>query len=161
MSEQGFTSRPVWCQNWDPASIARWPSPVAKDTKVWRGGRSPGPCHWDLKKAQMWLFLFCFFLLGWLRPPLLAPAHQHLLRTAPGCALPAWPGDDPQQHQEVSGRPDPAEVLGCRERQHTGLGPLPLRLSRFGFLSHLTSFGSFLSYTLKNQCSWVVLCLCC
>lgn len=51
--------------------------------------------------------------------------------------------------------------LGCKERQHTGLGPLPLHLPRFGFLSHLTSFGSLLSYTLKNQCSLVVLCLCC
>lgn len=50
----------------------------------------------------MGLFLcLLFFLSGWLRPPPLAPARQHLLGAASCRGASARPGYHPQQHQEV------------------------------------------------------------
>lgn len=98
-----------------------------------------------VKRHRCHYFLLFFFLLGWLRPPPLAPAHQHLLRTASCGGAPAQLGDHPRQCQEVREEgwaPPRAGVAGMRPR--TLLGPIPLPLSLFSltFSPLLASLGS-------------------
>ena len=98
-----------------------------------------------VKRHRCHYFLLLLFLLGWLRPPPLAPAHQHLLRTASCGGAPAQLGDHPRQCQEVREEgwaPPRAGVTGMRPR--TLLGPIPPPLSLFSLTSSplLASLGS-------------------
>lgn len=108
--------------------------PCCRGPEGWRRDRSPGLCHfkvhWDFKRHRCH-YSVLFFLLGRLRPSPLAPAHQHLLRTASCRGAPAQLGDHPWQCQEVREEgwaPPQAGLAGVRPR--TPLVPfLPLCLS--------------------------------
>lgn len=147
LSELGCTPRSVWCQNWHPASTLSWPSPVAEDMRSWRD-RSPRPCHGVLRSP--------FFLLGWLGPPPLAPAHQHLLRATSCRGAPSQPGYHPQQHQEVR------EVgSGCRdEAAHVPGSPSSSSVSLFALSLQLISLESLSFFVILSERSISGLCLC-
>lgn len=104
-----------------------------------------------IRRHRCHYFLLLFSLLGWLRPPPLAPAHQRLLRTASRGGAPAQLGDHPRQCQEVREEgwaPPRAGVTRTRPRTLLGPTPLPSSLFSLTFSPLLAS----LCCALKRQC---------
>lgn len=156
-----------WDFHLDPSDVKTGTLPVDRVGRalLQRTGRAGGetgaqdPAIGTLKGAGITVSP-PFFLLGWLRPPPLAPAHQHRLRAASCRGAPSQPGDHPQQHQEVRevGWTLPrALAAGVRQDHIPGPPSSPSVSLLFAFLSPPHLFGSpFLCYVLKNQCFWLL-----
>lgn len=147
MSELGFTPRSVWYQHWYSARTPCWPSPVAEDMKSWRRDRSPGPCHWDFKKA--------FFSRSMDQMPSSGPSAS---ASSQGCFEPwstfmAWSSSTATSRGERNGW-EPAKGSDCRDGMaHFPGSPSSSSVSLlFAFLSppHLPRVSLSLLYLQKS-----------